>query len=73
MKTAIIAEKPSVAREIAGIVGACAKEDGFMHSNGYMVTWAFGHLLTLAMPEEYGFTGFSREHLPIIPPSFKLY
>ncbi|KAA6310425.1 DNA topoisomerase 3, partial [termite gut metagenome] len=72
MKTAIIAEKPSVAREIAGIVGACAKEDGFMHGNGYMVTWAFGHLLTLAMPEEYGFTGFSREHLPIIPSSFKL-
>ncbi|KAA6299873.1 MAG: DNA topoisomerase 3 [Candidatus Ordinivivax streblomastigis] len=72
MKTAIIAEKPSVAREIAGIVGACTKEDGFMHGNGYMVTWAFGHLITLAMPEEYGFTGFSREHLPIIPPSFKL-
>ncbi|KAA6300116.1 MAG: DNA topoisomerase 3, partial [Candidatus Ordinivivax streblomastigis] len=72
MKTAIIAEKPSVAREIAGIVGACAKEDGFMHGNGYMVTWAFGHLITLAMPEEYGFTGFNREHLPIIPPSFKL-
>lgn len=72
MKTAIIAEKPSVAREIAGIVGASGKEEGFMQGSGYMVTWAFGHLITLAMPEEYGFTGFNREHLPIIPGTFKL-
>jgi DNA topoisomerase-3 len=45
MKICIIAEKPSVAREIAAIVGATNREDGFMHGNGYMVTWAFGHLV----------------------------
>jgi DNA topoisomerase-3 len=58
MKIAIIAEKPSVAREIAKIVGATHKEDGFLSGNGYYVTWAIGHLLQLAMPEEYGFSGF---------------
>lgn len=69
---AIIAEKPSVAREIAAIVGASSKEDGYMQGKGYMVTWALGHLITLAMPEDYGFTGFNREHLPIIPETFQL-
>ena len=68
----IIAEKPSVARDIAVIVGAKNKEDGYIHGNGYAVTWAFGHLVQLAMPEEYGAVGFSREHLPIIPEDFKL-
>jgi DNA topoisomerase-3 len=72
MKISIIAEKPSVAKEIAAIVGATQKEDGFLHGNGYMVTWAFGHLVQLAMPEEYGFKGFVRENLPIIPETFKL-
>jgi DNA topoisomerase-3 len=72
MKTAILCEKPSQAREIAAIVGSTNKEDGFLHGNGYMVTWAFGHLVQLAMPEEYGFTGFVRENLPIIPEVFKL-
>ena len=69
---AIIAEKPSVARSIAEIVGAKTREDGYLSGNGYKVTWAFGHLVMLAMPEEYGFTGFNREHLPIIPEMFKL-
>jgi DNA topoisomerase-3 len=72
MKICILSEKPSVAREIAAIVGATQKEDGFIHGNGYMVTWAFGHLVQLAMPEEYGFAGFVRENLPIIPETFKL-
>ena len=72
MKTAIITEKPSVAREIAAIVGATKKEDGFIHGNGYMVTWALGHLVQLAMPEDYGFWGFVRENLPIIPETFIL-
>jgi DNA topoisomerase-3 len=72
MKTAIIAEKPSVAREIATIVGANNKEDGFLHGNNYMVTWALGHLVGLAMPEDYGFAGFVRENLPIIPETFIL-
>lgn len=72
MKTAIIAEKPSVAREIAAVVGAKSREDGFLHGNNYMVTWALGHLVGLAMPEDYGFKGFIRENLPIIPETFIL-
>lgn len=72
MKTAIIAEKPSVAREIAAIVGANDKKDGYLQGNDYIVTWALGHLVGLAMPEAYGVTSFVKEHLPIIPPSFKL-
>jgi len=69
---AIIAEKPSVAREIAQITGAKEKKDGYIQGNGYMVTWAFGHLVGLAMPEEYGYKGFRRESLPILPPEFIL-
>lgn len=68
----IIAEKPSVAREIAAIVGAKEKQEGYIQGNGYAVTWALGHLVSLAMPEEYGAIGFSREHLPITPEPFKL-
>ena len=72
MKIAIIAEKPSVAREIAAIVGAKTKKNGYMEGNSYLVTWAFGHLVQLALPEHYGAKGFSREHLPIIPHEFML-
>jgi len=71
MKT-IIAEKPSVAREIARIVGATKKEDGFLSGNGYRVTWAFGHLVQLAMPDAYGVRGFNGGNLPIIPEEFIL-
>jgi DNA topoisomerase-3 len=71
-KIAVIAEKPSVAKSLAAVVGANKKEDGFLHGNNYMVTWAFGHLIQLAMPEDYGFTGFKRENLPIIPETFIL-
>ena len=72
MKICIIAEKPSVAREIAAIVGAENKEEGFLYGNNYTVTWALGHLVTLAMPEDYGFSGFVKENLPIIPKDFIL-
>jgi len=72
MNTAIIAEKPSVAREIAAIVGAAHREDGFLSGNNYMVTYAFGHLVQLAYPEDYGFTGFVKDNLPIIPQEFIL-
>jgi DNA topoisomerase III len=72
MKIAIIAEKPAVAREIAGIVGATDKQDGFLKGNGYEVTWAFGHLIGLAMPSEYGISGFSAEQLPVLPNPFIL-
>lgn len=68
----IIAEKPSVARDIALIVGAKERKDGYMEGNGYTVTWGFGHLVGLAMPEAYGFEGFRRENLPIFPERFQL-
>jgi DNA topoisomerase-3 len=68
----IIAEKPSVAREIAAIVGAKSRNDGFLEGNGYAVTWAFGHLVGLVMPEAYGITGFKAENLPILPNPFIL-
>lgn len=68
----IIAEKPSVAKSIATIVGANNKKDGYMEGGGYAVTWAFGHLVGLAMPEYYGIEGFKRENLPILPAEFKL-
>ncbi|WP_455665049.1 DNA topoisomerase [Phocaeicola sp.] len=68
----IIAEKPSVAREIARIVGATKREEGYLSGNGYAVTWAFGHLVQPAMPDGYGIKGFHRENLPVIPPVFTL-
>ncbi|HML64723.1 MAG TPA: DNA topoisomerase 3 [Dysgonomonas sp.] len=68
----IIAEKPSVARDIAAIVGATSRKDGYLKGNNYAVTWAFGHLVGLAMPEEYGIKGFQKENLPILPDDFKL-
>lgn len=69
---AVIAEKPSVAREIAALLGATDKMDGYLTGNGYQVTWAFGHLVGLAMPEDYGLSGFQRETLPILPHPFLL-
>ncbi|MGN8069373.1 DNA topoisomerase 3 [Mucilaginibacter sp. 22184] len=68
----IIAEKPSVAREIAKVFGATTKKDGYMEGKGYTFTWAFGHLLQLAPPQEYGFYGWSVQNLPMLPPKFKL-
>ena len=72
MTTCIIAEKPSVARDIARIVGANSRQDGYLEGNGYFVTWAMGHLITLAMPEAYGFTAYKAEDLPIRPNPFQL-
>ena len=72
MTTCIIAEKPSVARDIARIVRANSKQDGYMEGNGYLVTWAMGHLIALAMPEAYGFSAYKREDLPIRPNPFQL-
>ena len=71
MKT-IIAEKPIVAREIAGLVGASNKKDGYLTGNGYFVTWAFGHLIGLGMPEDYGVSGFDKASLPMLPNPFLL-
>ncbi|GAA4135054.1 MULTISPECIES: type IA DNA topoisomerase [Sphingobacterium] len=71
MKT-IIAEKPSVAREIASLLGVSEKKDGYLTGNGYFVTWAFGHLIGLGMPEDYGISGFDKASLPILPNPFIL-
>ena len=72
MTTCIIAEKPSVARDIARIVGATSKQDGYLEGCGYLVTWAMGHLIALAMPETYGFSAYKAEDLPIRPNPFQL-
>ena len=72
MTTCIIAEKPSVARDIARIVGANSKQDGCLEGNGYIVTWAMGHLIALVMPEAYGFSAYKAEDLPIRPNPFQL-
>ena len=72
MTTCIIAEKPSVARDIARIVGANSKQDGYLEGCGYLVTWAMGHLIALAMPEAYGFSAYKVEDLPIRPNPFQL-
>lgn len=68
----ILAEKPSVAREIARIVGATRREEGYFTGNGYHVTWALGHLVQLALPDGYGIKGFRRDSLPVIPERFEL-
>ena len=72
MTTCIIAEKPSVARDIARIVGANSKQDGYLEGCGYLVTWAMGHLIALAMPETYGLSAYKAEDLPIRPNPFQL-
>ena len=71
MITAVIAEKPSVAKDIANVLNVRERHDGYLSGNGYLVTWAFGHLVQLAMPEAYGYAGFRRENLPILPQEFK--
>lgn len=68
----VIAEKPSVARELAKVFGATGKKDGYIEGKGYSFTWAFGHLLQLAPPQEYGYIGWRRQHLPMLPQKFKL-
>lgn len=75
-------EKPSVARDIAAVIGANKQYDGYFEGNGYRVTWAVGHLVGLAEPDAYGFvsqaemygdkTQAAYEELPLIPDNFKL-
>ena len=67
-----IAEKPSVAREIAKVLGANASHDGYMEGNGYQVTWTYGHLCTLKEPQDYTdyWKRWSLSSLPMIPPRF---
>lgn len=69
---AIIAEKPSVAREIAQLLNANERKDGYLEGKWYCVTWALGHLVSLGMPEDYGIRGFDKASLPIFPNPFLL-
>jgi DNA topoisomerase-3 len=69
---AILTEKPSVGMDIARIAGATEKHDGYMSGNGYMVTWALGHLVSLALPGHYGHSRPSAANLPILPDPFQL-
>ena len=65
----VIAEKPSVAQSIAGVIGAVERKDGYMEGNGYIVSWCVGHLVELAQPESYreAWKKWSYESLPMIP------
>lgn len=67
-----IAEKPSVARDIADILGAKSRKDGYYEGNGYQVTWTFGHLCSLLEPHEYQpeWKTWALSHLPLIPTRF---
>lgn len=67
-----IAEKPSVARDIAQVLGATTKKDGYIEGNGYQITWTFGHLCTLKEPHDYTpqWKGWDIYKLPMIPPRF---
>lgn len=67
-----ITEKPNVARDIAAILGADKKENGFFEGNGYRVTWTYGHLCTLKEPNDYTdmWKRWTLVHLPMIPPKF---
>lgn len=68
----VIAEKPSVARDLARVMGAKETNDGYISGNGYAFTYAFGHLVQLCTPQAYGFNNWSIANLPIIPTEFKL-
>lgn len=75
MTTVIVAEKPSVARDIAAVLGARKKAEGFLHGNGYQITWALGHLVHFAEPDDYDtrWAGrWSMAQLPMIPAHWKL-
>ena len=77
-----MAEKPSVAKDIAAVIGANKRGNGYYEGNGYRVTWAVGHLVGLAEPDAYGFvsqadmygdqTQSAYDELPLIPDDFKL-
>lgn len=66
----VLAEKPSVARDLARILGAGTRREGFLEGNGYAVTWAIGHLVGLADTRDYGYRNWDLANLPIIPAIF---
>ena len=71
---AVVAEKPSVARDIARVLNATKRGDGYLHGDGYIVTWAIGHLVALAQPHEINpqWRSWRRELLPMLPESWPL-
>jgi len=71
---AVLAEKPSVARDIASMLGATSKRDGYWHGHGYVVTWAIGHLAALAQPHEIdpAWRQWRRDLLPMLPEHWPL-
>ena len=71
---AVLAEKPSVARDIARVLGAGSRGDGYLHGNGYVVTWAIGHLAALAQPHEINpdWRQWRRDTLPMLPKQWPL-
>lgn len=74
MKSIVLAEKPSVGREIARVLGCNRKGEGYIEGDKYIVTWALGHLITLADPEEYDerYKKWSMDYLPMLPQKMKL-
>ena len=74
MKSLVIAEKPSVARDIARVLKCSKKLNGAIEGNRYIITWGLGHLVTLADPEDYNvkYKEWKMEHLPMMPNPFKL-
>ncbi len=74
MTIAVVAEKPAVARDIAQVLGASRRGEGYLHGNGYVVTWAVGHLVTLAEPHEINpeWKRWRRHHLPLLPERWPL-
>ncbi|MFF2091858.1 DNA topoisomerase III [Paenibacillus sp. NPDC058174] len=74
MKSLVLAEKPSVARELARVLGCSQKNKSYIEGPKYIVTWALGHLVTLAEPEEYDakYKTWSLEDLPLLPPKMNL-
>ena len=73
MKTLIITEKPSVARDLARSLGSFEQKDNYMLSEKYIITWAYGHLLELAEPEDYdkAYKFWTLQKLPILPKKFE--
>ena len=67
---AIVTDRPNVGREIARVLGAGRKENGYMTGNGYMVTWTYGNMLSLAMPKDSGTAHVEWKDFPLLPPSF---
>jgi DNA topoisomerase-3 len=73
-KTVVLAEKPSVGRDLARVLQCHKKGNGFLEGDKYIVTWALGHLVTLADPEAYGdhYKSWRLEDLPMLPTPLKL-